>query len=58
MLDELKVKCAAENCGVVMQRGLLLAHLRTCPMAVQMCEDGDCGLKVCPHRCPSLIDFS
>jgi hypothetical protein len=55
MLDELKVKCAAEDCGVVMQRGLLLAHLRTCPMAVTMCEDGDCGLKV---RNMLALDFT
>nr|XP_019044268.1 hypothetical protein I302_07552 [Kwoniella bestiolae CBS 10118]OCF23198.1 hypothetical protein I302_07552 [Kwoniella bestiolae CBS 10118] len=52
MLDELKVRCAAEECGMVMQRGLLLAHLRSCPKAVVTCQDGDCGLSMARHRLP------
>lgn len=46
MLDELKVRCAAEDCGQVMERGLLLGHLRTCQKAIVTCDDGDCGLSV------------
>lgn len=46
MLDELKVKCGAEGCGTVLQRGLLLAHLKTCSKAIVTCQDGDCGLSV------------
>ncbi|KIR29232.1 hypothetical protein I309_01820 [Cryptococcus deuterogattii LA55] len=32
------------GCGTVLQRGLLLAHFRTCPKAIVTCQDGDCGL--------------
>lgn len=46
MLDELKVKCGADGCGTVLQRGLLLAHLRTCPKAIVTCQGADCGLSV------------
>lgn len=46
MLDELKVKCGAEGCGTVLQRGLLLAHLKACSKAIVTCQDGDCGLSV------------
>ncbi|WWD03579.1 hypothetical protein V865_001633 [Kwoniella europaea PYCC6329] len=52
MLDELKVKCAAEDCGMEMQRGLLLAHLWSCPKAIITCQDGDCGLSMARHRLP------
>ena len=48
MLDELKVKCMAEDCGQVLQRGLLLGHLRTCQMTIVTCQDDDCGLSVSP----------
>ncbi len=46
MLDELKVKCLAEGCGLEMQRGLLLGHIRTCPKSIITCPDGDCGISV------------
>lgn len=46
MLDELKVKCAAEECGEVMQRGLLLGHSRGCQKVVVGCGNADCGLTV------------
>ncbi|WWC64460.1 uncharacterized protein I303_107070 [Kwoniella dejecticola CBS 10117] len=52
MLDELKVRCAAEECGAVMERGLLLSHLRSCPKTVVTCQDGDCGLSMSRHRLP------
>ncbi|WWC91595.1 uncharacterized protein L201_006541 [Kwoniella dendrophila CBS 6074] len=52
MLDELKVKCVAEECGMVMERGLLLSHLRSCPKAIVTCQDGDCGLSMSRHRLP------
>jgi hypothetical protein len=46
MLDELHVRCEADGCRKVMQRGLLLAHLRSCSQAIITCGDGDCGLSV------------
>lgn len=46
MLDELNVRCTAEGCGKVMQRGLLLSHSRTCQQAVITCPDDECGLSV------------
>nr|ODN99961.1 E3 ubiquitin-protein ligase NRDP1 [Cryptococcus depauperatus CBS 7855] len=52
MLDELKVRCGAEGCGIVLQRGLLLAHLRTCPRAIVTCQDSDCGLSLTRQRLP------
>ncbi|OXG29375.1 E3 ubiquitin-protein ligase NRDP1 [Cryptococcus neoformans Bt15] len=52
MLDELKVKCGADGCGTVLQRGLLLAHLRTCPKAIVTCQGGDCGLSMARQRLP------
>ncbi|WVN84967.1 uncharacterized protein L203_100104 [Cryptococcus depauperatus CBS 7841] len=52
MLDELKVRCGAEGCGIVLQRGLLLAHLRTCPRAIVTCQDSDCGLSMTRQHLP------
>ncbi|ADV24027.1 conserved hypothetical protein [Cryptococcus gattii WM276] len=52
MLDELKVKCGAKGCGMVLQRGLLLAHLRTCPKAIVTCQDGDWGLSMTRQKMP------
>lgn len=46
MLDELKVRCAAEGCEEVMQRGLLLAHSRSCLKGLVKCDDPECGLSV------------
>jgi hypothetical protein len=46
MLDELNVRCTAEGCGKVMQRGLLLSHSRTCQKAIMTCPDDECGLSV------------
>lgn len=46
MLDELEVTCGAEGCGKVMQRGLLLSHIRTCARAIVTCGDDECGLSV------------
>lgn len=46
MLDELKVRCEAPGCSKVMERGLLLAHLRTCSQAIVTCGDTECGLSV------------
>jgi len=46
MLDELQVKCEAQDCGKVMQRGLLLAHLRSCSRAIVTCGDDQCGISV------------
>ena len=46
MLDELNVRCTAEGCGKVMQRGLLLSHSRTCLKAIVTCPDDGCGLSV------------
>ncbi|KAL7418483.1 hypothetical protein Q5752_006941 [Cryptotrichosporon argae] len=51
MLDELKVRCAAAGCGKVMQRGLLLPHLRTCTRSVIVCGEG-CGLSMSRDRMP------
>lgn len=48
MLDELKVRCEAPGCAKVMERGLLLAHLRTCSQAIVTCGDTECGLSVSP----------
>ncbi|WVQ73093.1 hypothetical protein IAR50_002656 [Cryptococcus sp. DSM 104548] len=52
MLDELKVRCGAEGCGMVLQRGLFLAHLRSCPQAIVTCVDDDCGLSMTRQRMP------
>ncbi|TYJ58444.1 hypothetical protein B9479_000650 [Cryptococcus floricola] len=52
MLDELKVRCGADGCGMVLQRGLFLAHLRSCPQAIVTCRDDDCGLSMTRHRMP------
>ncbi|WWC71894.1 uncharacterized protein I206_105853 [Kwoniella pini CBS 10737] len=52
MLDELKVSCAAEGCGSIMERGLLLSHLRNCTKAIITCKDGNCGLSMARHRLP------
>ncbi|CAK9779476.1 unnamed protein product [Cutaneotrichosporon oleaginosum] len=52
MLDELKVRCEAPGCSKVMERGLLLAHLRTCSQAVVTCGDTECGLSMARHRLP------
>ncbi|RXK36970.1 hypothetical protein M231_05734 [Tremella mesenterica] len=50
MLDELKVRCAADDCGKVMQRGLLLAHVKTCQKTLVTCQGDDCGLSMARHR--------
>ncbi|WVO21192.1 uncharacterized protein IAS62_002498 [Cryptococcus decagattii] len=50
MLDELKVKSGAKGCGMVLQRGLLLAHLKTCPKAIVTCQDGGYGLSMTRQR--------
>ncbi|GMK58326.1 hypothetical protein CspeluHIS016_0503580 [Cutaneotrichosporon spelunceum] len=52
MLDELKVRCEAPGCAKVMERGLLLAHLRTCSQAIVTCGDNECGLSMARHRLP------
>ncbi|WVR00288.1 hypothetical protein IAU59_007431 [Kwoniella sp. CBS 9459] len=52
MLDELKVRCVADDCGQVMQRGLLLSHIRSCPKTVITCGDADCGFSMARHRLP------
>ncbi|KAL1408620.1 hypothetical protein Q8F55_005433 [Vanrija albida] len=52
MLDELKVRCDAEACGKVMERGLLLAHIRSCTAGVVTCGDEACGLSMTRHRMP------
>lgn len=46
MLDELKVRCEAQGCGKVMQRGLLLSHLKSCTEAIVTCGDDQCGISV------------
>lgn len=50
MLDELKVRCEAPGCSKVMERGLLLAHLRSCSRAIVTCGDNECGLSVSHAR--------
>ncbi|WOO82952.1 E3 ubiquitin-protein ligase NRDP1 [Vanrija pseudolonga] len=52
MLDELKVRCDADSCGKVMERGLLLAHIRSCASGVVTCGDEACGLSMTRHRMP------
>ncbi|BEI93722.1 uncharacterized protein CcaverHIS019_0601810 [Cutaneotrichosporon cavernicola] len=52
MLDELKVRCEAPGCAKTMERGLLLAHLRTCSQAIVTCGDKECGLSMARHRLP------
>lgn len=46
MLDELKVRCAAEGCGQVMERGLLLSHSKGCLKSLVLCHEPECGLSV------------
>ena len=50
MLDELKVRCAAPDCGKIMQRGLLLAHVKSCQKTLVTCQSDECGLSMARHR--------
>jgi hypothetical protein len=58
MLDELKVRCAAVGCDEVMQRGLLLAHSRSCLKGWVKCDDPECGLSVSRCRGPTYLSCS
>lgn len=53
MLDELKVRCEADGCGKVMERGLLLAHWKSCGNAVVSCDDDGCGISVRGRGAPN-----
>ena len=57
MLDELNVRCTAEGCGKVMQRGLLLSHSRMCQQAVITCPDDGCGLSVSSPMPIALLEI-
>ena len=52
MLDELQVRCGAPECSKIMQRGLLLSHVRFCTSSIVTCGEAECGLSMARHRLP------